>query len=241
MRPNLKTTEPAARKHRQLLHTRRHRRAPNMDAYDFAHDMTDDQITLAKAAGKLARKQASGSTLYDALKIGEALLVGRAAAMRTAGVNRPFGKQYAHAFAAWKKQFGFTANKGLPLPPAYLDNCIFAAEHRGDAEQIIAELSPTQKAGMGISGLTARVRAKLKPELPASLAPRMTPTRQLQEQITGLTFAVDRQGLAATALRRCGLAIDENGDLMVFDEEKFMAWFAARRRPRLTIEGQAER
>jgi hypothetical protein len=238
MRLKLKQMRPRLREQPQPLHGRR-RRAPNMDEYDFAHDMTAEQITLAKVAGRLARKQAAGSTLYDALKIGEALLVGRAAAMRTAGVNRPFGKQYAHAFAAWKKQFGFTANKGLPLPPAYLDNCIFAAENRADAEQVIAELSPSQKAGMGISGLTARVRAKLKPELLAPLTPRMTPTRQLQEQITGLTFAVDRQDLAAAAMRRIGLAIDANGDLVVFDEEKFMAWFAARRKPRPLIEGRA--
>jgi hypothetical protein len=202
-----------------------------MDEHDFTQDMSDEQIKLAKAAGRLARKQAAGSTLYDALKIGEALLVGRAAAMRTAGVNRPFGKQYAHAFAAWKKQFGFTAPKDLPLPPAYLDNCIFAAEHRGDAEQIIAKLSPTQKAGMGISGLTARVRAKLKPELPASLTPRMTPARQIMDQINTLTFAVerqslavDRQGLAVSAMRRIGLDVDENGDPVVADREKFMRW-----------------
>ena len=60
----------------------------------------------------------------------------------------------------------------------------------------------------------------------------MTPTRQLQEQITGLTFAVDRQGLARR--QPCAAAarpIDENGDLMVFDEEKFMASFTARRHP----------
>ena len=55
-----------------------------MDDYDFAHEMTDEQIKLAKAAGRLARKQASGSTLYDALKVGEALLIGRAAAMKAA-------------------------------------------------------------------------------------------------------------------------------------------------------------
>ena len=209
-----------------------------MDVYDFAHDMTAEQITLAKAAGRLARKQAAGSTLYDALKIGEALLVGRAAAMRTAGVNRPFGRQYAHAFAAWKTQFGFTANKGLPLPPAYLDNCIFAAEHRGDAEQIIAELSPTQRAGMGISGLTARVRAKLKPELQA---PRMTPSRQIMDQVSTLTDHVARDRSARKALHRFGLAIDEDGELLVVDEGKFEAWLAARKRPRRLIEGRAER
>jgi hypothetical protein len=192
----------------------------------FTHEMTDEQVRLAKAAGKLARKQASGSSLYDSLTVGEALLVGRAAAMKAARVNHPNGKQYAQAFAAWKKQFGFTAdNKGLPLPTQYLDNCILAAANRTIADKIIAELSPAQRAGLGISGLAARVRKAggMRP-------PRMTPTRQMQEQLTDLTFALDRtrHGLAEAALRRYGLAIDEEGNLVVIDEKKFAAWLNAR-------------
>ena len=52
---------------------------------DFTHEMTDEQVKLAKAAGRLARKQTSGSTLQDALTVGESLLVGRATAMKDFG------------------------------------------------------------------------------------------------------------------------------------------------------------
>ena len=212
-----------------------------MDDYDFSHDMTAEQITLAKAAGRLARKQASGSTLYDALKVGEALLIGRAAAMKAARVNHPNGKQYAQAFAAWKQQFGFTAPKGLPLPQQYFDNCILAAANRTIAEKIIAELSPAQRAGMGISGLAARVRREIAEISGEERPPRMTPARQIQEQIHELTDRVTRDRSAGETLHRHGLTIDEDGALLVIDEERFEAWLATRRRPRLMIEGRAER
>lgn len=193
-----------------------------MDHYNFTHEMTDEQIRLAKAAGKLARKQASGSNLYDSLTVGEALLVGRAAAMKAARVNHPNGKQYAQAFAAWKKQFGFTAdNKGLPLPTQYLDNCILAAANRTIADRIIAELSPTQRAGMGISGLAARVRREVSPPN----EPRMTPARQTMDQLNTLADLAGINRSAAEVLCRHGLAVVDD-DLVVIDKKKFAAWLA---------------
>ena len=190
--------------------------------HDFTHEMTDEQVKLAKAAGRLARKQASGSTLQDALTVGEALLVGRAAAMKAARVNHPNGKQYAQAFAAWKKQFGFTAdNKGLPLPTQYLDNCILAAANRTIADKIIAELSPAQRAGLGISGLAARVRREITGE---PREPRMTPSRQILDQVSTLGLRDELDRSTAKALHRCGLAFDGNDDLAVIDRQKFMAW-----------------
>ena len=157
--------------------------------------------------------------------------------MKAARTNHPSGRGYAEAFAAWKKQFGFTANKGLPLPPAYLDNCILAAANRTVADKIIAELSPAQRPGMGISGLTARVRREIAPTPTES---RMTPTRQLQEQIYELDQRIERSHSTGKTLHRFGLVIDEDGELLVIDEEKFETWLAARRRPRALIEGRAE-
>ena len=69
----------------------------------------------------------------------------------------------------------------------------------------------------------------------------MTPTRQLQEQISELDQRIERSQSAGKTLHRHGLAVDESGDLVVIDEEKFEAWLAARRRPRPLIEGRAER
>ncbi len=191
-----------------------------MDDYDFAHDMTAEQIRLARAAGMLTRRQASGLNLSDALKIGEALLGGRAAAMKAAGGNQPSGRGYAGALAAWKKQFGFTASKGLPLPPAYLDNCILAAANRAVADKIIAELSPTQRAGMGIWGLAARVRKELKP---APAEPDVTVSNQILDQVSPLSLQDELGRSAAASLRRYGLAIDGD-NLVVVDRQKFMDW-----------------
>jgi hypothetical protein len=197
-----------------------------MDDYDFTREMTDEQIRLAKAAGKLVRKQASGSSLYDSLTVGEALLVGRAAAMKAARVNHPNGKQYAQAFAAWKKQFGFTLdNKGLPLPTQYLDNCILAAANRTVADRIIAELSPGQRAGMGISGLAARVRREVSPPSES----RMTPARQTMDQLNTLTDLAGINKSAAEVLRRHGLAVVD-ADLVVIDEKRFATWLDVRQR-----------
>jgi hypothetical protein len=39
--------------------------------------------------------------------VGAALLIGRSGAMRQAGVNRPVGRRYNVAFAAWLNKFGF--------------------------------------------------------------------------------------------------------------------------------------
>jgi hypothetical protein len=79
-------------------------------------------------------------------------------------------------------------NKGLPLPTQYLDNRILAPANRTIADKIIAELSPAQRAGLGISGLAARVWKEIAEASGGMRPPRMTPTRQMQEQLTDLTF-----------------------------------------------------
>jgi hypothetical protein len=40
-------------------------------------------------------------------QVGAALLIGRSGAMHNAGVNRPVGRRYNAAFAAWLNKFGF--------------------------------------------------------------------------------------------------------------------------------------
>ena len=90
---------------------------------------------------------------------------------------------------------------------------------------------------MGISGLAARVRREI---VPTPTEPRMTSTRQFQEQIYELDQRIERSQSTGKTLHRFGLVVDEDGDLVVIDEEKFETWLAARRRPRALIEGRAE-
>jgi hypothetical protein len=212
-----------------------------MDEYDFAHDMTAEQIKLAKAAGKIAQKQVSGSTLYDAIKVGESLLVGRAVAMKAAQTNKPVGAVFSRAFTAWKKQFGFIGRRDAPLPQQYFDNCIVCAANLALAEKVIASLAPARKAGMGISGLAALVRAELNQISGIAREPRMTPTQQLREQISDLTFVVSRDKSIIESLRRIGLAVAEDSEIVVADEKKFETWLADRQPKLLTPPSGAPR
>ena len=66
---------------------------------------------------------------------------------------------------------------------------------------------------MGISGLAARVRAKIAEISGEERPPRMTPARQIMDQINTLTDHVTRDRSAGMTLRRHGLAVSEDGDL----------------------------
>ena len=199
-----------------------------MADHDFTQDMDAEQIKRAKAAGKLAQKHIKGTTLYEAIEVGEVLLNGRAIAMRVSSSNSPAGRRYAEAFAAWKRQFGFDV-KGQDLPPQYLENCIAVAEHRGLAEDLIAKMKPAKRATMGISGLAARVRKELKgtkkdeDKSEDEKDEDEENERQRRRKIDG--------GLVLDVLSRHGLAIfieGENSELVVNDESKFAAWSSAR-------------
>jgi len=83
---------------------------------------------------------------------------GRQYAMRTAGVNKPQGKNYAEALMEWKQGFKFRQDKDAK---AYYDHAIVCAQHRSIADDLVAGLSGKQRAEIGAAGLAARVRAKL--------------------------------------------------------------------------------
>ena len=209
-----------------------------MADHDFTQDMDAEQIKRAKAAGKLARKHIKGTTLYEAIEVGEVLLNGRAIAMRVSNSNAPSGRRYAEAFGAWKRQFGFDV-KGQELPPQYLENCIAVAMHRPLAEEIIAKLPAVRRAAMGISGLAALVRKEIR---------RAMKDEDKSEDEKDEDEENERQGrkkveadLVLKVLNRHGLSIvidGEDSELTVNDENRFAAWCAQRRSPVLTIEGK---
>jgi hypothetical protein len=124
----------------------------------YQFDMTDEQVKLARAAGKLATRHLNAIKLYEGISIGESLLTGRAAAMKAAKTNQPRGKQYALAFAEWKSAFKFPPGKDAER---FYDEAIVCAQHRQIAETIISALDVKQKASLGEFGLAKRVRTKL--------------------------------------------------------------------------------
>jgi hypothetical protein len=125
----------------------------------YKFDMTDEQVKLAREAGRLATRHLTAIKLYEGIRIGESLLTGRAAAMKAANTNRPIGKPYALAFVEWKSAFKFPTGKDAER---FYDEAIVCAQHRQIAETIISALDGKQKAEMGVFGLAKRVRAKLR-------------------------------------------------------------------------------
>jgi hypothetical protein len=136
---------------------------------DNEFEMTDEQIKLARAAGRLATKHLSAVKLYESLQIGESLLVGRAAAMKAARVNTPFGRPYVEAFGRWKKLYRFPDGKEAAN---FFDQCIVCAENRDLANSIIAGLGVKDKARLGVWGLAKRIRDRLREEVEGPPAPR---------------------------------------------------------------------
>ena len=209
-----------------------------MADHDFTQDMDAEQIKRAKAAGKLAQKHIKGTTLYEAIEVGEVLLNGRAIAMRVSNSNAPSGRRYAEAFGAWKRQFGFDV-KGQELPPQYLENCIAVAEHRrsrrGNHRQ--ANRGPARRHGhLGPRRARAKGDCRAMKDEDKSEDEKDEDEeneRQRRKKVDG--------DLVLKVLSRHGLSIlidGENSELTVNDENRFAAWCAQRRSPVLTIEGK---
>jgi hypothetical protein len=88
----------------------------NLPAYDDAEDRKElaakltEQRTIRAGAEAWAEISKLGS--FSAwCKIGAALAIGRAYALRVSGASEPWGRNYTHAFSRWAKVHGF---KGMP-------------------------------------------------------------------------------------------------------------------------------
>jgi hypothetical protein len=176
-----------------------------MTDYDFTADMTPEQVELAYEAGKLATAHVKGVKLYEGLKIGESLLIGREVAMRLAGVNAPTGRAYSDHLLRWKLRFGFPTDAAFN---SFCDAAIYCAQHRDDANAVIASLLPRQRAELGIQGLVKRVRERVReargePHKP----PKPSPLTAMKARLA------DAEGELADAKER--LANADEGSLYV--------------------------
>jgi hypothetical protein len=164
---------------------------PPLDLFD----LTDEQVKAANVAGRLAGKFLDGTKLHEAFTIGESLLVGRVAAMKAAQVNEPKGRPYAEFFAKWKRAYHFPEGKEAE---AFYDDCIVCAQHRETAESILTALPIKTRAGMGVSGLAKRVRARLKEDLEGPPPPRKPRVANAEEIRIANDNAELRTALAQT-------------------------------------------
>ncbi len=79
-------------------------------------------------------------TWEDWKHVGAALLIGRSRAMHNAGVNRPVGRRYNAAFAAWLHKFGFEN-----LDKGDRSRLFAVTDHLHEIETWRATLTPTQR------------------------------------------------------------------------------------------------
>jgi hypothetical protein len=159
-------------------------------------DMTEEQVKLARAAGKLAQQHLSGVKLHEGLEIAESLLVGRNWAMMKAEVNNPKGRAYAEQFSHWKMLFKFPTGKEAE---AFYDHAILCGANRPLADDIVAGLSVKAKAEIGVFGLARRIRKRLREEEkkkegedspPPTRPPKVTEETRLRAETTELRTAI---------------------------------------------------
>jgi hypothetical protein len=131
-----------------------------VETYHF--NMTPAQTKLARWAGRTAVKHLTGAKLYEGIKIGEALLIGRAAAMKASGANTTRDKGYALAFKQWKRQFKFPDDDSIPGAARFYTDAILIAEQRELANELIVKMGSERKAEMGVAGLAKLIVMNLK-------------------------------------------------------------------------------
>jgi hypothetical protein len=156
----------------------------------FGQMMGAEQVALCERAGAMAKANLDGRNLDEAIEIGRRLLVGRRIAMDLAHTSRPKGRGYIQTYSRWKKRFGFPDGPGTA---AYYSAVIVIAEHETLARQIISDTTPGRRANLGVSGLAARVRAKLQP---AGKNRPPSPVAKIKEQLR------DTEGQLADAEER---------------------------------------
>jgi hypothetical protein len=131
-----------------------------METYHF--DMTPEQTRLARWASKAVTRHLAGVRLSEGIKIGEALLVGRVAALKASGANTLRHKGYALAFQQWKQKFHFPDDATDEGAARFMTDAILIAQHRPLAERLIAMLPPLRKADMGVPGLAKLIVQNLE-------------------------------------------------------------------------------
>jgi hypothetical protein len=161
--------------------------------------MTEEEVELAREGGRIAREHTRGVKLYEGIKLGESLLVGRRVAMQRAGSNIPRGNPYTLYFQEWKREFKFPEGQ---RDERFFDEAIVCAQNKTIANEIIASLNVNQRAEMGVFGLAKRIRAALKPE--AQVKPKKLDKNVLAEAViavSGRLSDVETKQMSAEPLK----------------------------------------
>jgi hypothetical protein len=101
---------------------------------------TDQEQVTVRVAQEAWHRLRHDQTWDDWKRVGAAHVLGRNGAMHEAGVNRPLGRRYKAAFAAWLKKFGFEN-----LDKADRSRLFVVMDHLEEIETWRATLTPPQQ------------------------------------------------------------------------------------------------
>jgi hypothetical protein len=121
------------------------------------------------------------STWDDWKKVGTAHVVGRAAAMRDGHINKPKGRSYNAAFAAWQKKYGFEG-----LDKGDRARLFDIMDHLAEIEAWLAKLKPADRLRLNHpSSIWRRWKAAKAADEPDK-APRVSPIQKYKDSIIRL-------------------------------------------------------
>ena len=80
---------------------------PDQEVDDHRWDRPTDDAAIVRRGRQAFQRLKGDKTWADWIAVGEALLVGRRAAMLDAHTNRPAGRRYNEIFGTWLKSHGF--------------------------------------------------------------------------------------------------------------------------------------
>jgi hypothetical protein len=125
-------------------------------------------------------------TWDDWKRVGAAHVLGRNGAMHEAGVNRPLGRRYKAAFAAWLKKFGFEN-----LDKADRSRLFVVMDHLEEIETWRATLTPAQQLCLNHPSGVLR-RWKSAHAIPQNQNSRLSPIKKFREENTALKQEIFR-------------------------------------------------
>jgi hypothetical protein len=143
------------------------------DRLDSPAYRDDDAVRAGQEAWRRLR---SNATWEDWKQVGKAHVIGRAAAMREAHVNRPVGRRYNEAFGAWQRKFGFEN-----LDSGDRTRLFEAMDRLAEIEGWLATLTTTERLKLNHpTSITRRWKASTVVPNPDA-NPRLSPYAQLKD------------------------------------------------------------
>ena len=142
------------------------------------------QVTVRQGQEAWQRLR-SHSTWEDWKKVGAALVIGRAEAMRDGHVNKPRGRSYNAAINAFLKKFGFDG-----LDSGDRSRLLDVMDHQNEIEACLAKLSPKERLRLNHPSNVWR-KWKAATRKPKSESPK-SPYKKLQDAHMALIEEGDR-------------------------------------------------